>query len=327
MKNIILIDFVPDKKWNFIEGLEEGSGEKWEVEMHDNNHFGTAFSNIKRYLGYLFSSFKLFIRRNSYKRVLAWQQFYGIFLSFFCAFFNVKKAPEITIMTFIYKPKGGFAGKIYKAFIQKALDCRFLKRIIVFSSNEVDLYSSLFNAKEGLFVFEKLGFENIEKEVKIEDYYISAGRSNRDYEFLIRNWPSDRKLKIVCDVLNVEHSNNIEIYRNCYDDEFYELLAKSRAAVISLDNEGISSGQLVVIQSMMFSKPVICTYNQGISDYIDDGENGILIEKSKDKLIQALCDLEKEEVYKEMSRKAYEKYKSEYSVSGMGVRIGKELCQ
>ena len=81
MENVILVDFDVSTPWDFHQGVEEATHEKWSIiKCVTNKLNGSAWKTLKRYVRYFTFSFGVFLRRNKYKRVIAWQQFYGLIL-------------------------------------------------------------------------------------------------------------------------------------------------------------------------------------------------------------------------------------------------------
>lgn len=325
MKNIILVDFVPPNDWEFHKAIEEASNRTWEVRRAVSNQHGNKFRTFRRYWKYFVVPFDIFKHRKEYKSVLAWQQFYGLILAFYCRLFHVKNAPEITIMTFIYKPKRGMIGKLYRWFVNYIVTSDYIKQIIVFSKSEKKYYAELFQISEERFVEEKLGIDDRRYVTKQEEFFVAAGRSNRDYNFLREAWPAGMKLQVLCDTCKDQDTENITYLRTCRGKAFFEKLASCKAVIIPLDDKKVSSGQLVILQSMMLGKPVIVTENETVHDYIENEYNGLIIDKTKDALKHALNKLENSEYYNNISVHARKSYEDRYTVRKMGLNIGKLL--
>ena len=327
--NALLIDFNPGDKWNFVELLEAKTKEEWAVLKNVSNlNQGSKWQTLVRYMKYFYFPFKVFLTRNSYEKILAWQQFYGIIYAFFTRIFRIKNGPSIYIMTFIYKEKKGVIGRVYKKFIQYSLESTFLERIFVFSSSEPHYYSEKLNIDVARFSYIKLGVEDECEEVSLEheSYFLSVGRSNRDYEFLIRNWEKSwGKLVIITDSeIHAEiDKNTVMVVRNCYGNDYYEYLKKCYAVVLPMKDTNISSGELVTIQAGMFGKPIVSTYNKSLINYIENGVNGFLVKKED--FGNYINFLEDKDIYKEMCLKARKFYSHNYSLSSMAEEIAEFL--
>lgn len=329
-KNVILVDFKAEDNWEFQRVLEDTTHEQWDVhEVVSNRNTGGKIQNLIRYMKYFLAPLSIAINKDKYGKVLGWQQFYGLILAFYFRLFRVKNTPEIYVMTFIYKPKKSFVGKVYNRFIRYIVTSGYISRFIVFSESEKRYYSELFNIADDLFVSISLGCEDVLQKVapdETEKIYVSAGRSNRDYKFLINSWKdSTELLEVICDSIEVREYSNIKILTNCYGDDYLKEIARSYAVIISLDDSNVSSGQLVAIHAMIYGKPVIVTKNDTICDYIKDGYNGLIIDKTPEALRKAVKKLDDMEYYNRISangRKSYEEY---FSMYAMGKRIGELL--
>ena len=325
-KNLILVDYDCPSQWKFVDGLSKSTNEPWEVKklVSNTNHSG-KFQNIIRYIKYFWLPFTVFLRRNKYKRVIGWQQFFGLILGFYCHLLHIKNAPDVYIMTFIYNRKSSKLGKIYENFIKYCITSDAVKKIIVFSKTEPKYYSEIFGVDESLFISIDLGIEDLSDKYEISDNgrYLSAGRSNRDYDFLIGNWNMDRDLDIICDTLIASEKENIKIYTSIHNEEYFKMLSECHAVILSLKDVNISSGQLVILQAMMMNKPVICTENLTVANYIDSSSDGLIIKKDTDSIEKALQYVE--EHYSELTKKAREKFVNKYTEYQMGLNIGEIL--
>ena len=95
--------------------------------------------------------------------------------------------------------------------------------------------------------------------------------------------------------------------------------------IVPLEDTHISSGQLVIIQAMMYGKPVVVTENDTVKDYVDVGRTGVVIKKTEKDLSAAIAALSNETYYKEMSADERRQYENKFSVYAMGTSIGKLL--
>jgi len=311
--NVILVDYDTNSDWQYLSGLNS-SKLKWIVEHYPSN----TLSQKKRWKYYFKIGFILFKKRNTYHRVVAIQQFYGLLFAFFLRFFRIKKGPQITVTEFIYIKKKGLFGKLYHWLFKTALNYNNLDLIICLSSHEVIYYSQLFPKAKNKFQFLKIGTHNERYwPTNKGDYYLSAGSSNRDYQFLVDSFKAmpEKKLLIVCNSLNIVTPKNVTIIRNCFDKDYEKLLANCFATVLSLDDSNpVSCGQLVVCRSFAYHKPVIVTSHPGINDYVLNGINGFIISKKLDSLKQSMNELDNPTKYAVLSNaKENEYYEYDYA--------------
>ncbi len=331
MKQGLLIvgNQVPED-WEFRKGVETATGEKWNVRVCVINRFD-GIRKYTRYLTFFLGPLQIFFRRNRYSKILSWEQFLALMIAFYCRLFHVRSCPPIYVMALIYKPKKGLIGRLFAWFVRYAVTSRYVKRIIVYSKSEVAYYSELFGVSEEKFFVEVLGIED-RPDLRCagpdarEKYYLAPGRSNRDYDFLRSAWPEDGStIYVVCDVETAEDAGRIRYLKNCHGDEYLRLLAGSYAVLVPLQSEKISSGQMVFLQSAMLGKPVITTWNETVGDYVEDGETGVVIEKTETALCRALEALDDPDRYQQMSRRAREVFLSRFSLFDMGKRVGARI--
>lgn len=325
-ENVILADNSEEEVKEFKNGLEKITKMKWFIYVSVSNQLRkNIFDEIVRYIKYFIYPLRIFFSRKQVKNIVAWQQFYGIIYAFYCNLFKVKKNNKLIIMTFIYKPRKKF-GKLYFKFIKYAIDNKYVDNIIVFSKNECEYYSKLFNIKMEKFKFVNLSIDEIKVKTKYEEYnyVLSVGRSNRDYDFLIEAMKDEKyNVKIVCDKLLEQDYNNIKIYNDVNGDKYYAMLKNADCVVIPLKDKNISSGQLVILQAMQMRIPIIVTETRGVRDYIKDGYNGLLIKNTKEELMGALNKLKDPNLCFKLISNGYKEYNEKYSLSKLGENVGK----
>lgn len=330
-KNVIVSDTVPGPEWNFDSILTELTGEKWSLY-----HGGLKYKllkrseRIKRYINFVFFPLKIFFHRRGIKNLIAWQQYYGLIYALYCMIFRVKKTNYCMVMTFIYNKRNGIFGRMHYHLVRKIINSRYLDCIIVYSEYEKKYYEKLFSVLPGKIKHCHLGLEDLSKKVEPADdgfFILSAGRSNRDYNFLF-NALLDKKfeVRIVCDNLERESKHNIHVYKKTYYEDFFQMVANCFCIVIALQDEKISSGQLVILQAKQFGKPVIVTESRAVAEYIEDGVDGYIISKDKETLMNRLEALINDDsLYERMCKASRKSYEDKFSLYSLGVQIVKCL--
>lgn len=326
-RNLIIAGNAVPKDWEFQRGIEDTTGQKWEVMRCCINEYD-GIKKYTRYLKYMFFPVYLAVIRNRYKEIIAWEQFFGLVMACYLRIFHVKRCPELNIMTFIYRPKKSFIGNIYYRFVRFSVTSQYINKIYVFGTSEIEHYVSLFGVEKDKFASEILGIADTADTVlampgkRTDKFYIAPGRSNRDYDFLRGAWKDiDEKLCIVCDVETAEDTSKIHYEKKLHGNEYLRLLADAYAVIVPLKSEDFSSGQLVLLQAAMLGKPVIVTENDTVHDYLTDGETGFIISKDSYELKKALECLNDEETYARMSRNARLRFEDSFSLYELGRRI------
>lgn len=336
MKNIILADFDVDNSWGLKKGIEEETNEEWEVISIINNTFSKNFlQKIIKYIKLFTIPLSFVINRKKIDKIVTWQQFYGLNFAFFCRLFNFKKMNKLIVMTFIYKEKKGILGKIYYKYLKYILQSNYIDKIICYSNSEVKYYKDLFKLNDDKIVFCHLGVEPIKisnanfEEYNLNKYILSAGKSNRDYDFLIESLKnSEYNVKIVCrDKIQIQYSN-IEQFNKIPYNEYLKLLTECYCVVIPLDDLKISSGQLVILEAMQLNKPIIITENDTVIDYIQNNVNGFIIKKDKSILLECLEKIySNESLYKTIIVNAQKFFNEKCTIYNLGKSIGKIITK
>lgn len=316
--------------WEFQRGMADTTGQDWQVMRCCINEYN-GIKKYTRYLKYVFFPVYLAFVRNRYRKIIAWEQFFGLVMACYLRLLHVRTCPELDIMTFIYRPKKGLVGRIYYRFVRYAVTSKYIHKIYVFGTSEIDHYVSLFGVPKERFAAEILGIADVAEEVlampqkRTDRFYIAPGRSNRDYDFLRSAWETEQdSLCIVCDVETAEDSPRIHYEKNLHGNEYLRLLADSYAVLVVLKSENFSSGQLVLLQAAMLGKPVIVTKNDTVYDYLTDGETGYIIGKDPEELHQALEKLKDPENYKRIRANARRKFEECFSLYELGCRVGRQ---
>lgn len=327
--NIIVMDSNELEGAEFSRGVSESTGESWKVIVKNCNDRSTKLSNIIRYIKYAVIPFGLFLQRNQYDQIIAWQQFFGLFFAFYCKLFRVKKVNKLIVMTFIYKEKRGVVGRLYRKFFDYVVHSEYIDGFTCVANVECENYSRIFDVPLKKFTYVQWGLPDYSAKYDTsvnQGYIFSAGRSNRDWPFTfaaLGNSPYQGKM--VCSEGNYSGKyTNLEVLSNISDEEYYHTLAEAACVVISIKDCSISAGQITLIQAMQFGKPVILTQSDGLTnDYVVNGENGIIVEKDKEALLSAIeILLSNEELYNKLARNGKMLYKEKYSNYRLGKDVG-----
>jgi glycosyltransferase involved in cell wall biosynthesis len=252
-----------------------------------------------------------------YRAIICWQQDIGLILAACARLLGKGGAPKIHILTFI-APARRREGIVRKA-IGFALGARQTASIICYGRDEETLYRQAF--PEGGARYARLmlseEYPGVERfpATRGEDY-VAAGRSNRDYDFLLRYFAARPHLPllIINDDPTLEaEAPNIRIARGVYRDEYMRLISQARALIIPFADPTISAGQMVFLHALELGKPAICTRSACLADYLVDGVNGIEIEKTERALDTAITRLEDPLTYEQLTMSARADHQARFS--------------
>ena len=311
--NIIFLDTVPESDWWFKKNLELKTQKEFTVIYSDTHNMQGKASKFLRYASYFLLPLKGIIHRKKYETIVAWQQFYGLCYAFWMLFWGLKKENKLIVMAFIYKKKTGMVGIFYDKFIRYIVSGKYIDKFICFSEYECRNYADYFGIEKenfascGLALTDK--YHHYKDMITRGDYYLSAGRSNRDYEYLCDEFKNLKEnATILCDNFKIDGiPDNIRFYNHVYGDEYFKMLARCRGVIIPLNSDGISAGQLALLQGMMFGKICVITETKTSIEYVENGVNALFINNKKGELTQIIKDIEmgKHDEMGEMARNCY----------------------
>lgn len=335
-ENIIIADCDAAEIDDVLKGIEEVTQCEWRIESKISNWGrNTKWMNIKRYILYFWTPWKIFIRRKKYDKIVGWQQFYALIFCFFCSVFQVKKTFTVCAVNYTYKPKKGIVGIVYYNFMKYITNSKYLDYIYVPSYKYVDICHKELGIDKEKIVVLPFGIPDIYEKYKNsktnvnEKYVLAIGRSNRDYEWLIEEWKSiDFPLWIISDTYRHkdELPGNIKIIDNIAGDKQFPYIANCSFLILPIKDGDICSGDTVLLTAMSFKKTVIVTNHSTLAEmYIKGDDNGIIVDKNPGKLKQCIEKMIKNKV--DLGNSARESFLSNYSRLTMGKRIGKSILK
>ena len=93
--NTILIDFKLTPGWGLARTLARATGEEWIIEQRQTNQFhGSPVANVWRMMWYFLFPLQVVLRRKRYRRIVAWQQFFGLNYAFWCRLLHLRRLPS-----------------------------------------------------------------------------------------------------------------------------------------------------------------------------------------------------------------------------------------
>jgi len=176
-------------------------------------------------------------------------------------------------------------GKTYEGL--KGRLARFSLRgidlFVVHSRKEIQTYSEWLGLPPDRFVFVPLSVALIER-TKPEDednpFVLAMGTANRDYRSLI---DALEPLEYPTIIVAGEHAmaglhvpKNVQIRSGLTIHECHDLCERARVNVIPVRNQTTASGQVTLLEAMMFGKAIVASRCPGTEDYVQDGVTGVL---------------------------------------------------
>lgn len=336
-RNVLLVDCVPEEVQSLADELTY-NGHKFHIESYISNGKRTgAISELKRYGAYFAIGFRYFLNRRKYQMIVGWQQFYALIFCFFCSLFHVKKTTFVVALNYTYKEKTGRAANVYRWFMGKCTSKDYLDFIHVLSENYADVIASEFHYPRERIIVSGFGVNDaLEEYSKLspptgytkDGYALAIGRSNRDYDFLIRAWEEiDYPLVIISDTYEGSaDAENVVIIRNVAGEESYPWVANCGLMVIPIDDGSICSGDTVLLTAMAVKRKIVVTVPSTLAEmYVIDGENALLTPKNKTVFREVVMDALYSDKNKDLGERARESFLQSFSRQSMGKKISERL--
>lgn len=338
-RNVILADCAAEEVLSLAEGLNRGAAdEAFVIESYVANWKRTGpGSELRRYATYFAVGFVTFLKRKNYRVILGWQQFYALIFCFFCQLFQVKKTSIVVALNYTYKPKRGKAAGIYRWFMSKCVSGKYLDYIHVLSEQYADAISKEFGFPRERIVVSAFGVNdeydvlskmNAPTGYESGAYALAIGRSNRDYDFLIRAWESvDYPLVIISDTYQGQAgAAHINILRDVVGTASLPWIANCELMVVPIDDGAVCSGDTVLLTAMMAERKILVTVPSTLAEmYVVDGENAVLSPKEEETFRMRVRDMLASEDYEQLGRQARSSFLKNFSRRSMGEALAAVL--
>lgn len=248
--------------------------------FHRLHVLGNFLSHVAYWAISFLAASKIFLTKGKFENKVFINPIVAIFYCFLLRFSTKKE--KIIIAGFLFEDK---KNKIYFYLRKAFVNFCYLKvsKIIVYSRNEITLYSEWFPKLAEKFIFIKYGRDfDVFEEKKFESneaYFASGGVSNRDFKTLVNalkileiKFPA-LKCKIATRPQACGSHDEIKtltVHYNIRIDTFGSFLSGSLFVVIPLANTFLSAGHMALLEAMYRGKSILITDIRAVRDYVDD---------------------------------------------------------
>ena len=336
-KHVVLADCISDEVQPLADELTY-RGHNFQIESYISNWKRTGIlSELKRYATYFAVGYRSFLNRHEYDVIVGWQQFYALTFSFFCSLFRVKKTTTVVALNYTYKDKSGITAGIYRWFMKKCVDKEYTDYIHVLSNEYADKIAEQFQFPRERIIVTGFGVNDCYEEFmalpvpesfRKDGYALAIGRSNRDYDFLIRAWDGiDYPLVIISDTYKGSaQQDDIVILNNVAGEESYPWIANCGLMVIPIDDASICSGDTVLLTAMAAKRKIIVTEPSTLAEmYVVDGENALLTPKESEQFRKVVERALYDQSCQNLGENARVSFLQKFSRNSMGKSISEKI--
>ena len=333
---VFLADCKKEEVTSFAETLSY-KGRNFDVRSHIANWKRTGtLSELKRYLMYFCVALKYFCTRRRYEAIVGWQQFYALIFCFYCSLFSVKKPCTVVALNYTYKEKHGRLSKLYLWFMKRCMDARYLDYIHVPSAEYADIIHEQFSFPRERIIVTTFGINDHYDDLaslpapdgyQRNGYALAIGRSNRDYDFLIKAWSDiDYPLVIISDTYKgSSDSQNIHILTNVAGAASHPWIANCALMIIPIDDGSICSGDTVLLTAMSLKRRIVVTVPSTLAEmYVQDQVDALLTPKDETQFQQVIQSALSGQ-YPGIGEQARLSFLAKFSRRSMGEQVSKAL--
>jgi len=181
---------------------------------------------------------------------------------------------------------------------RQALPYRMIDRFVVSSTMERSLYSAHFGIdpeRIDVILWSVNPPVATDRRLVEGDYICAVGGNARDYAMLVRIARSRPHMQfvIVARPANLEGLDippNVTSFCNIPFSDTMAIVRDARAMALPLIATDTPCGHVTIVAAFYLGTPVAATDSTGITDYIHDGENGLIAESGSDEALRNALD-------------------------------------
>lgn len=173
-----------------------------------------------------------------------------------------------------------------------------ISKYVVWASHELKDYSKTFKIpiKKIIYIPHHHTLEGYVYKILDGNYIFSGGDGDRDYFTLIKA-VKDINIRVFIATRRKDVLNNKKLPKNIIafpttNENFRKIMAASKMVIVPMEKNLLhSGGQQTYLNAMAMGKPVIVADDKGASDYINNGQNGFVINSGDVNQLKATINL------------------------------------
>jgi glycosyltransferase involved in cell wall biosynthesis len=289
LKLVILVNWKDEGDWSLLRHLKSTTQNVDVLQPVSFKHpFGRRLTRLSSYLSEFYVPLLASIRRKRFDIIISWQMRIGICYGILKRIVHSQKLPVHIIQDFhIDLTQTRRFYRFNLALLKLALPG--IDYFCCTSTEEEAIYSRMFHIPRDRIVFLPLvesPSNFAEPSHPKKDYIFSFGKSDRDFDTLIR---SVTPLNIKTYILSRQYKPKLPVPENvCIireyvcDKEMVKWIASSRIVVLPLKDYRISAGQISMLEVMALARPLIITENMATKEYAVHQQSALFFKAGND---------------------------------------------
>jgi len=290
LRLLILVNWKEEGEWSFLHFLKN---KVQDVDILQPVSFkptvNSRWSYVSNYLSEFYVPLLALITRKHFDVTISWQMRLGICYGILKRVVHCKKPPVHIIQDFhIDLTQTRWLYRVQIALMKLAIPG--IDYFCCTSKEEEAIYSQRFGIPRNKIAFLPLMavrslFE--EPDCPKQDYIFSYGKSDRDFETLIR---AVSHLNIKTYILSQIYQSHIPLPENVTilrdlisEKKLIEWIASSRMVVFPLKDYRVAAGQLSMLEVMALARPLIITENMATKEYAVHKQTALFFKAGNDK--------------------------------------------
>lgn len=290
LRLVVLANWKEEGRWSFLQQLRNVARSVDVLQpLSFKRHVSKRLTDVSKYLSEFYVPLMAVSRKKRYDVVISWQMRMGVCYGILKRIVHFQK-PPVHIIQDLHIDLSQ-TRRLYRFnLILLRLAIPGIDYFCCTSKEEEAIYSQMFNISRSRIVFLPLveSSSNFEEPSRpIKDYIFSFGKSDRDFDTLIR---AVTPLKIRTYILTRKYEPQVPVPENvCIIREYVssrdmvQWIASSRMVVISLKDYRVSAGQISMLEVMALARPLIITENMATKEYAVHRETALFFGAGNDK--------------------------------------------
>lgn len=276
-------DVGPQSERQWLASSFKGQDVHWVAMKYNPKNRIHKWRKPFHFLGYIEVAVRVIRKSKPGDSIVSWNFIIGAFIGVICHLLGLKRT--VLSLNMISHSKKGLVANARRVVYNYA----FSYKGFLFTANSFDTierYSKDYKFDRSIaFVLPDAYLDSYEQAdfYPISSYIFCGGEAQRDWALLFEGAKLLPEYKFVgvgrrkYMEKGLEIPDNVKMYYDIGEDKFDELLKNASIVALPLKSD-MPAGLIVMFKAILLSKPVITTKSSSMENYLQNGENGVLLQ-------------------------------------------------